>query len=355
MIELAFVGDIMLARGVGEYLTQHPSHGIISTEVLQILDSIDIRIGNLECPITLNATPKKKGAFKASPESLNQIKSFDVLSLANNHIRDCGKYGASETIENLNMFSLQYVGLKEKSGSSIEPIMKLVKGKKIVFFSCAVPECIKDEIENDFPSVVDATDENLIQAINSCKISADYIFVLVHGGNEMIPYPEPSFRALCQKYIDNGANFVITSHPHVMGGYENYKTGIIFYSLGDFIFDSDSFLRKESAVLKIRINGTIDWEYIPTTINKNFNVVLPDKKVADKILDGINHVSSQLSSSDYSLRYPFLYKKSLLEFQKDRIKFKIKNRGFLHLIGFIIKKVVLIPFYTKKLVLKNYK
>ena len=67
----------------------------------------------------------------------------------------------------------------------------------------------------------------------------------------MIPYPEPSFRDLCKNYIDAGANVVITHHPHVLGCMEKYKTGHIFYSLGDFIFDGLSNFRRQGGILKL--------------------------------------------------------------------------------------------------------
>ena len=37
---------------------------------------------------------------------------------------------------------------------------------------------------------------------------------------------------LVGKFISDGADMVIGHHPHVIQGYEQYKKGIIFYSLG---------------------------------------------------------------------------------------------------------------------------
>lgn len=355
MIEIAFVGDIMLARGVDEYLSQNTSHSILSEPVKDSFAGADLCIGNLESPVAIHSYPYKNGAFKANPEALKQVEVFDIFSLANNHIKDCGTDGAIETTKFLKANSFEFLGLIEDQSLPVTPLIKRVKDKNISFFTCAVPDCIKNEKDNAYPNVIDATSSRLFEAIREQNEKSDYTIILVHGGNEMIPYPEPSFRRLCQSFIDYGADFVITSHPHVLGGHEKYKAGYIFYSLGDFIFDADSFLRRESAILKIKIKDSISWEYIPTTITKNFKVVLADKTLNDRIINKINLVSLRLKSFDYDKKYSGYYQSSLRQFQKDRIIYKLKNKGILHVLGFLIKKITLIPHYSKKILLKQYK
>jgi len=355
MIKIAFVGDIMLSRCVGEFLLANPSHQIISKEIEQILSDADLCIGNLENPIAINSCPLKKTAFKANPDSLNQIEIFDIFSLANNHINDCGSEGALETIEYLKKKSFQIIGYEEDSPHFIKPLTIKVKEKNVSIFSCAIPALIINEKETDLLRVIDATDNKLFKSIENEKNKTDYIIILVHGGNEMISYPEPSFRDLCYKYIDYGADFVITTHPHVIGGNEKYKSKNIFYSLGDFIFDADSFLRRESVILKLKLNDHASWEYVPTTITDNFEVILADKKLSDKILLNINHVSSALLHIDYDKKYSGYYKKSLFRFQKDRIKYKLIKKGVLHSLRFLIKKISLVPFYFKIIIYKKFR
>jgi poly-gamma-glutamate synthesis protein (capsule biosynthesis protein) len=42
---------------------------------------------------------------------------------------------------------------------------------------------------------------------------------------------------LAHKFIDAGADLIIGSHPHVVQEVGLYKNKLIFYSLGNFIFD----------------------------------------------------------------------------------------------------------------------
>ena len=38
-------------------------------------------------------------------------------------------------------------------------------------------------------------------------------------------------------FVDSGANIVVGHHTHCYSGYEEYNKGLIFYSLGNFLFD----------------------------------------------------------------------------------------------------------------------
>lgn len=59
----------------------------------------------------------------------------------------------------------------------------------------------------------------------------------LHWGNEYIHYPSISQIKLAHKIIDAGIDIIIGHHPHVIQPVERYKNGVIFYSLGNFLFD----------------------------------------------------------------------------------------------------------------------
>jgi len=42
---------------------------------------------------------------------------------------------------------------------------------------------------------------------------------------------------LAHQFIDQGADLIVGTHPHVVQEVEIYKNKLIFYSLGNFIFD----------------------------------------------------------------------------------------------------------------------
>lgn len=350
MIKLAFTGDIMLSRGVEEALKRKSQdEDILSNEVKDKLQSFDFVIGNLECPVTSDALKINNNSFKAAPSNLNVVSDFDLLTLANNHIFDCGKLGATDTLKYLKDKGYKACGLKEIEHDN-SFFVKNINDKKIGFIAAAVDDCIKNDSEYP-PYIVRAEGKQFIEEVNELSSKVDYLFVLMHGGNEMISYPEPSFRKLCKKIIDVGASCVISHHPHVLGGYETHNNQPIVYSLGDFIFDGQSNKRRKGAILDVTIeNNKIDFKIIPTQIDTSLQVQFADEFTAKRIIKRWNSVSKKILSINYDKKYKKLYIIEMLAFQLDRIHFLFKNEGLLATLKFMSKKVSLLWFYTSRII-----
>jgi len=58
-----------------------------------------------------------------------------------------------------------------------------------------------------------------------------------HWGREYDFFPSERQKELARLAVDNGADLVLGHHPHVLQGIEEYRGRLIFYSLGNFIFD----------------------------------------------------------------------------------------------------------------------
>ena len=63
---------------------------------------------------------------------------------------------------------------------------------------------------------------------------------MFHYRNEYITQPNSYQIELSHKCIDEGADMVIGSHPHVIQPIETYNGKPIFYSLGNFVFDQSN-------------------------------------------------------------------------------------------------------------------
>jgi poly-gamma-glutamate capsule biosynthesis protein CapA/YwtB (metallophosphatase superfamily) len=350
MIKLIFTGDIMVARNVGIRINNIPNNkdGILSEDIVEKLKEFDYVIGNLECPIALKAQPINSTSFKASPKSLEHLKAFDLVSLANNHIFDCGKDGAKETIEYIKKAGINYCGLLTNESPFVHQIT--IKNKKFGFIASAVSDCIKNE-DGSSPLIINAEEKTMLTEIKKASEELDYIMVMIHGGNEMIPYPETSFRTLCKSFIDAGATAVITNHPHVLGGVEMHNGHPIVYSLGDFIFDGESNKRRRGALLSLTIKeNEIQFEIIPTQINKALTVKLADNYNINKINKKWERVSHKLTLENYDKKYRKMYVTSLVAFQIDRLFFLLKNKGVLEMVKFMFLKTKLISFYAIKII-----
>ena len=64
-----------------------------------------------------------------------------------------------------------------------------------------------------------------------------YLIAYIHWGNEYALKQNGIQREFAHKLIDEGVNAIVGSHPHVVEGIELYNSAVIFYSLGNFIFD----------------------------------------------------------------------------------------------------------------------
>lgn len=220
-----FLGDIMLDRGVKRLMDKNGSLYPIK-KIKNFLKGIDIVVGNLEGPIVLNPTytPPRSMKFNFGPEALNLLHhaKINAVSLANNHTLDRGKDGLLQTKELLRSKNIKYFG--DPISCSEESIYKT---DDIVFIGLneTLPfNCSRKQIKA------------LIENVRSENPSS-FIIVFVHWGEEYKPRSNANQKQLAHLMIDSGADLIIGSHPHVVQEIEKYKGKLIFYSLGNFIFD----------------------------------------------------------------------------------------------------------------------
>src|SRR3989344_6605343 len=101
-IRLAFVGDIMLGRGVEAAIVTvgGGDFGYPFQRVAEQLRGYDILFGNLEGPISVRgADGGSRYSFRMAPPAAGALSSagFDIVSVANNHIGDWGSDALDDT------------------------------------------------------------------------------------------------------------------------------------------------------------------------------------------------------------------------------------------------------------------
>jgi poly-gamma-glutamate synthesis protein (capsule biosynthesis protein) len=222
---IIFVGDIMLDRAV-ERLMKKNSFLYPFEKISQFLKGTDLTFGNLEGPIVKNPPNFSDDSlqFAFYPEAIEGLKfaNFNLLSLANNHTLNMGKSGLKQTREFLKKENINFVGDPLKCGDEF-----LFQKDKIIFFA----------FNKTFPS--NCPNEEIIETIKSVKTqnSENFLIVSVHWGNEYQIKSSAFQQKLARKIIDVGADLIIGHHPHVVQEIEIYNNKLIFYSLGNFVFD----------------------------------------------------------------------------------------------------------------------
>lgn len=238
MIKILITGDFCPINRI-EQLIKIRDYGSVYNDFFSLLDGNDLNITNLECPLINQKSPISKTGpnLISNEECIEALKygKFNLLALSNNHILDQGEKGLVSTIHICEKNNIEYIGAGRNLEEASRILIKIIKNKRIAFLNFS---------ENEFSSAeIDQAGSNPLYpiknyySIKSARKQADYVIVIVHGGHEGYSLPTPRMVDTYRFFIDTGADLVVGHHTHCFGGYEKYKEGFIFYSLGNFIFD----------------------------------------------------------------------------------------------------------------------
>lgn len=238
-IRILFTGDFYGGGRINDLVRKRNFQNIFN-DFMPIIRSANIAITNLEAPLTIanKPIPKTGPAIKASPETAQALSfaGFNLATLANNHILDFGESGLNDTFRELEKEEISYNGAGKNLVEAKKTSYKEVKCYKLAFINFAENEWATT-LGNE-PGANPLNPVANFYSIKEAKEKADFVFVIVHGGHEMYSLPSPRMKETYRFFIDAGANAVIGHHSHVISGYEVYNGCPIFYSLGNFVFDS---------------------------------------------------------------------------------------------------------------------
>ena len=241
-IKLAFVGDIMLDRGV-RYMVNKNFAGDYSqlfSNVKKQLQSYDLLFGNLEGPVSDKGSDfGSLYSFRMDPQVIPVLKDtgFDIFSVTNNHSFNWGRLAFEDTLARLSDAGIIYVGGGMTGSEAYQEKIMVIKGVKVAFLAFSE---FKDGgvSSNSTNSGIATISEKAIQeGVYNAKMKADLVVVSYHFGEEYQTMPNQFQRDYAKLAIDSGADLVIGHHPHVVETLEQYKNAYIIYSLGNFVFD----------------------------------------------------------------------------------------------------------------------
>lgn len=257
-LNLAFLGDVMLGRGVA---LAHQEGGWESALALLTpeLRSVDFSLANLESPIT--ARPLVRPAYDIRAPAASSLAlsaaGLRVLTLANNHSLDSGLAGVQDTRQALAARYLQSVGPEAQ-----------VRRFNVNGYTLAI--LALDDISNPIDGA-----STVIQIQNAAR-QADLVIVSVHWGMEYSPGPTPRQRELASQWVNAGAGLIVGQHPHVLQPVEwlprpgRSDLAFVAYSLGNALFDQPSPPDADRGALLLvnwSIQGIQSVRYIPFQID----------------------------------------------------------------------------------------
>lgn len=263
-IKLSFAGDTMLASykdqttpgSFNEYVNKkEPSYFL--DKVRNIFLEDDFTIVNLENVLTDQNLPEiEKNSdpaywYKSKTSNINILSSSSIegISISNNHTNDYGKIGKEDTINAILNANIKY--------GDYNNIMYFEKNNYKIAVICK-------------GLWIESQTNEIIKLIKEAKEKSDYQIIFFHGGQERIHQPEEWKINAVRKLIDNGANLVIGSHPHVLQPREIYNGKEIVYSLGNFCYGGNR--NPENRTIIYQMNLTINKE-TNSLINEKSNII----------------------------------------------------------------------------------
>ncbi|MFH0887315.1 MAG: AmmeMemoRadiSam system protein B [bacterium] len=220
---LLFLGDMMLDRGVEDLMSRKGVYYPI-LKIRAFLKGIDIVCTNLEGPIVSNPKEFARNSlmfsFNKNVIKMIQYAGINMVTLANNHTLNMGQAGLGETRKILKLNNIAAMG---------DPISF---DKKYSYSADGISYLGFNLISDDGSKAI-----KTIKVMREEKPN-NFMIVNLHWGQEYKYLAQSKKQQeLAKKMIDAGADLIIGHHPHVVQGISQYKGKLIFYSLGNFIFD----------------------------------------------------------------------------------------------------------------------
>jgi len=105
--------------------------------------------------------------------------------------------------------------------------------------------------------------------ISYARSVADVVIILPQWGIEYATQPNKYQRTWAKEFLDAGATLVIGNHPHIIQPVEEFPNGLVFYALGNFVFDQSKRQRREGFAVEAIFRGVQleGWNILPVLIN----------------------------------------------------------------------------------------
>lgn len=275
------VGDMMFGRNVQKVI-DNKGYEFLFREVEPYFKASDYNTGNFENPILLkdeseyqfeeDLSGKKSIFLHAQADVAPYLSSinFTTINLANNHLMDYGEVGLTETLDTFAETTTTPVGAGYNKTQSGEIHYADFDGYEVATIGATDVGYGWGFSTNHQGGANKTRLADLLPIVKEAKKRADLVIVHSHWGVEYDSSPNPRQKEIGHALIDAGADIIVGHHSHTLQPVEIYKGKVIFYSLGNFIFDQGWSKTKDSVIaqFKIKDDGSQVIELIPMKVNE---------------------------------------------------------------------------------------
>lgn len=251
---------------VGDLILDEPDPASFFAPSRALLRSADLAIGHVEVPHTNRAIEQSTDipAPPANPDHLAALADagFGAITLAGNHIADCGPPGIEDTVATLKGLGIPCTGAGMNLAAAREPVIVERQGLRIglLSFNCVGPReswatsrkagCayvkVLTHYELDYAApggppriytfCAPESLEAMVADIQALAARVDTVVVAFHKGLGHVPAAVEHYeRVVAREAIDAGAHIVIGHHAHILRGIDFHRGRPIFHGLGNFV------------------------------------------------------------------------------------------------------------------------
>ncbi len=246
----------------------------LSADLLGEMRQADILMVNNEFSYSLRGEPlpEKAFTFRSRPENVELLHEMgvDIVSLANNHVYDWGEDALFDTLDTLKNAGIPYIGAGRNLDEAKKPYYFEINGRTIAYVSATQVE------RNDNPDTKGATEVTagtfrcfseeefgrLLEVVKEADAKADITVVYIHWGTENTDELHWAQEWQAPELVEAGADLIVGDHPHCLQGIDFIEGVPVFYSIGNFWFNSKSL---DTGLLKVVLDeaGGLTCQFLP--------------------------------------------------------------------------------------------
>jgi len=287
-LTLLSVGDMMLDRAVYTHTLRAGDFNHPFQFLDRFFDGAHLTYGNLEGPVTtfrsVSNNPANSFQFTFDTRYVEPLsRYFDIVSLANNHTHNFGNAGLEQSREFLAEGGIDAFGGPYNETEHLSFVTEK-NGISLGFVG--------------YHQLIGYGFDDVLAEVKRLDPLVDVVIVAPHWGAEYkTERPGVREQREARQLVDVGADLILGAHPHVIQPIEEYKGKMIFYSLGNFIFDQYWSINTQRGLVVgttfRKIDGNVQSEYrlFPVAINGKSQPSLAPHDMRESILKKLSMVS----------------------------------------------------------------
>jgi poly-gamma-glutamate capsule biosynthesis protein CapA/YwtB (metallophosphatase superfamily) len=227
--------------GLGEHrVPQYRKTGNVGI-VRELMQDADISMINLENPVPDDWSFHLEGTRFSGRPALLEIftrAGIDWAGLANNHIYDYGPGGIADTLKHLDRFGIDHAGAGMDLDEARQYSVLEAGPGRVAILPCLTLTPIV-WARPTRAGAMPCSDRQMVADIREAEGQAGAVIVFPSWGPEYRSTPFQSQRRLAERWIEAGADVVVGFGHHMVAGMQDFDDRLVFYSIGNFVFDQD--------------------------------------------------------------------------------------------------------------------